>query len=102
MLCWSYLGIADSGQKVGTTDADALAVLQAAAATLPHERRGLVDLVPVNDLPVRGILDAAAGSVMVVVGSRGRGGVKGLVLGSVSRTIVERSPVPVVVVPLQP
>jgi nucleotide-binding universal stress UspA family protein len=101
VLCWSYAGIADSGQKVGTTEADALAVLEAAAATLPQEQRGLVDLVPVNDLPVRGILDAAADAAMIVVGSRGRGGVKGLVLGSVSRTIVERSPVPVAVIPLQ-
>jgi len=99
VLCWSYLGIAGSDQKVRTTEADALATLEAAAALLPENHRQLVDLVPVNDLPVRGILDLAATSALVVVGSRGRGGVKGLVLGSVSRTIVERSPVPVVVIP---
>jgi len=99
VLCWSYLGIAGSDQKARTTEADALATLEAAAAMLPEIRRQLVDLVPVNDLPVRGILDLAATSALVVVGSRGRGGVKGLVLGSVSRTIVERSPVPVVVIP---
>ena len=46
-----------------------------------------------------GLLGQAAEGALVVVGSRGRGGVKGLVLGSVSRTVVERSPVPVVVVP---
>lgn len=98
VLCW-YLSIAGSNLKVKTTEADALALLEGAAAHLPEELRQLVDLVPVNDLPVPGILDLAATSALVVVGSRGIGGVKGLVLGSVSRTIVERSPVPVVVIP---
>lgn len=99
VLCWSYLGIGGSDQKVGTTEADAAATLDHVASKLPDGQRALLDLVTVNDLPVAGLLDQAATSAMVVVGSRGRGGVKGLVLGSVSRTIVERSPVPVVVVP---
>jgi nucleotide-binding universal stress UspA family protein len=52
-----------------------------------------------NDLPARAILSAAEGAWLVVVGSRGRGAVKGLVLGSVSQNVVHHSPCPVLIVP---
>ena len=45
------------------------------------------------------ILNAAEGADLVVVGSRGLGGFKGLVLGSVSHQIVHHAKCPVVVVP---
>ena len=100
VLCWSYLGLTGTDMGVGTTEEDAKAAIEATVAdALDEESRAVVDVTPVNDLPVAGLLDQAAQAELVVVGSRGRGGVKGLVLGSVSRTIVERSPVPVVVVP---
>ncbi|MBX3312689.1 MAG: universal stress protein [Actinobacteria bacterium] len=100
VLCWSYLGLTGTDMGVGTTEADARAAIEeTVAAALDEEGRAVVDVTPVNDLPVAGLLDQAAQAELVVVGSRGRGGVKGLVLGSVSRTIVERSPVPVVVLP---
>ena len=45
------------------------------------------------------LLHAAEGASLVVVGSRGLGGFKGLVLGSVSHQVAHRAPCPVVVVP---
>lgn len=47
----------------------------------------------------RVLLDAATGSDLLVVGSRGRGGFTGLLLGSVSGQCVTHAPCPVVVVP---
>jgi nucleotide-binding universal stress UspA family protein len=100
VLCWSYLGLSGSDLGVGTTEEDARAAIQETVAeALDEAARSVVDVTPVNDLPVAGLLSQAAEAGLVVVGSRGRGGVKGLVLGSVSRTVVERSPVPVVVMP---
>jgi len=99
VLCWSYLGLTGSELGVGTTEDDARAALERSIEDAVGEQASLVDAVPVNDLPVSGLLDQTRDAALVVVGSRGRGGVKGLVLGSVSRTVVERSTVPVVVVP---
>jgi nucleotide-binding universal stress UspA family protein len=48
------------------------------------------------------LLAHAAGAEMLVVGSRGRGGFTGLLLGSVSRSCTEHSPCPVLVIPPPP
>ena len=56
----------------------------------------------VSGEPAKSILDQAgqSGFDLVVMGTRGHGGLLGLVLGSVARQVVTHSGVPVLVVPL--
>ncbi|MFF2075977.1 universal stress protein [Kitasatospora sp. NPDC058162] len=65
-------------------------------------RRGHPELAvhtdAVLDSPVDGLVAAAAEAELLVLGSRGRGGFAGLLLGSVSMAVAGRSGTPVVVV----
>ncbi|MBY5162776.1 universal stress protein [Salsipaludibacter albus] len=58
-----------------------------------------VEAVAVLDLPARALLEQAEDADLVVVGSRGRGGFAGLMLGSVSQQVMTHAPCPTVVVP---
>jgi nucleotide-binding universal stress UspA family protein len=51
-----------------------------------------------TDSPAAAILRASEGADLVVVGSRGLGGFKGLLVGSVSQQVARHAPCPVVVV----
>ncbi|MCU0268558.1 MAG: universal stress protein [Acidimicrobiales bacterium] len=52
----------------------------------------------IEDAPVRALLDQAEADDLVVVGSRGRGGFRSLLLGSVSQQVAHYAPCPVVIV----
>ena len=57
-----------------------------------------IDLVPTNGPPARTLLDAARDADLLVVGSRGLGGLRRLLVGSVSQQCVHHSTCPVAVV----
>ncbi len=65
---------------------------------LGTDRPADIEFLIVNDLPARAVLTAAEGAWVVVLGARGLGGFKGLLLGSVSQQVVNHSPCPVLVV----
>ena len=69
--------------------------------------RGRPRPVPIERIATEGgaaerLLQIAEGADVLVVGSRGLGGFRGLLLGSVSQQCVQHAPCPVVVVPSHP
>jgi nucleotide-binding universal stress UspA family protein len=101
VMAWSFLDQvvapkADPqyGEERAAADLDAIV-----AEELGDSRPADLDLEVVNDLPARAVLTRSGGAWLLVVGSRGLGGFKGLLLGSVSQQIVHHAPCPVLVVP---
>ena len=57
-----------------------------------------VKKVIARDRPVRALTEASEGAQLLVVGSHGRGGFKGMLLGSTSRALLQSAPCPMMVV----
>ena len=83
----------EKSSQVLLEDVVGRALAEAGARTMP------VELIPSPAGAARAVLDVADGADLLVVGSRGRGTFKGLLLGSVSQQCVHHAPCPVVVVP---
>ena len=97
---WSYLDQAGGAFDPTYSEDDARQLLDEAVTAAGIETGGLdIERKTVNDLPARGLLDAAGDADLLVVGARGMGGFRGLLLGSVSQQVAQHAPCPVVIVP---
>lgn len=74
-------------------------LLRSAVASAAADHGGEVTATVADGDPVAVLRDASAGAALVVVGSRGAGGVAGLVLGSTAAGLVASAQCPVVVLP---
>jgi len=100
VLAWSYLDQrhADHSQEFDPayTAQEAQDALRAAVEAVGSPRP--IEQVTICDLPVQALLEASDGADLMVVGARGLGGFKGLLLGSVSERMLERAPCPVAII----
>jgi nucleotide-binding universal stress UspA family protein len=77
----------------------ALILTENAGAVARRAHAGLrVDVTVREGAPARVLMDVATGAGALVVGSRGRGGFAGLLLGSVGHALIHAAPCPVTVV----
>jgi nucleotide-binding universal stress UspA family protein len=86
--------VAEQGRKTAQEETDS--VLEKIG---PESRPSSVTVRAATGLPAEALLEAAADADMLVVGCRGAGGFKRLLMGSVSTQVTQHARCPVVVIP---
>ena len=92
--------IPEASSRVATSRESAERVLNAVIGELLPSTPGarVTPLAVEGDRPARTLIELAEGADLLVVGSRGRGGFSGLVLGSVSQQCAQHAPCPVAII----
>jgi len=103
VLAWSLLDQQQlDGSDTFDPDYNQRFAIQALSAAVERavgpDAAASVDLQAVNDLPADALVEQSTNADLLVVGARGLGGFKSLLLGSVSNHCVQRASCPVVVV----
>lgn len=92
---WGMVAEAEPGYSERARDVTAKALAQAARLQPGIDREAR----PVNGQPAEVLLKESSDADLLVVGSRGLGGFKRLLLGSVSQQVAHHATCPVVIVP---
>ena len=103
VICaWQYpvsygWAMADADPEIRELSMETLekAIAEAGAAA---EEKVRIRLHVIEQEPAQALIEAARGADLLVVGSRGHGGLTTMLLGSVSQRCVHHAPCPVVVV----
>lgn len=96
---WNFLDQPSGQFDAGYNEQKAREHIEAfVEATLQSARPADTSVILVNDHPSPALIDTAAGAYTLVVGARGLGGFRGLVLGSVSQHLVHNAPCPVLII----
>lgn len=101
VMAWDYLdqhagGTRDFDPSYGEDGADA--ALRSAVENALGPDTATIEHRAVCDAPARALLEAGADAELVVVGARGLGGFKGLLLGSTRQHVLHHATRPVAVV----
>ena len=103
VLAWGFLdqhhAVARRPFDPAYGEADAMAALESiVAAAVGTVRADTIEHVVVCDLPAEALLDSSEGADLLVVGARGLGAVRGLLLRSVSQECLHHATCPVAIV----
>lgn len=88
----------NAGGDFEDLDADALSVIERVIAAAAVDAAVNVTARPVNGTPEFALIEESRDADLIVVGTRGRGGFAGLILGSTSLDLASHSHSPVVIV----